>query len=62
MLKILLFSFLKEKELERYHILNSYYMALWGEDVLQDTSVEWNSVIPGEGLAHRLSAKFPATH
>ena len=59
MFKILLFSFLRRKELESYHILNFYYISVWG-DVLQDTSVEWDSVTPGEGLAHRLSVKFPA--
>lgn len=59
---MLLFSFQKEKELERYHVLNSSYMALWGEDVLYDTLVEWDSVTLGEGLAHGISAKFSATH
>lgn len=59
---MLLFSFQKEKELERYHVLNSSYMALWGEDVLYDTLVEWDLITLGEGLAHRISAKFPATH
>lgn len=58
---MLLFSFQKEKELERYHVLNSSYMALWG-DVLYDTLVKWDSVTLGEGLAHGISAKFSATH
>lgn len=62
MLNIFLFSFLNENEFERPYILNSYSMALWREDALQDTSVEWDSIIPGEDLARRLSAKFSAAH
>lgn len=60
MFKVLLFSFARRKALESYHILNSYYISLWGEDLLQDTSMEWDSVTPGDGLAHRFSVKFPA--
>lgn len=62
MLNIFLFSFLNENEFERPYILNSYSMALWREDALQDTSVEWDSIIPGEDHARRLSAKFSAAH
>ena len=58
--KILLFSVLRRKELEKQPILNSYYISLWGGDDLQDISVKWDSVTPGEGLARRLSLKFPA--
>lgn len=58
MLKILLFFLSEEKGVERYHMQNYYYIALWGDDVLQDTSVEWDLGISGEDLARRL----PATH
>lgn len=58
--KIALISRLRRKELENYHTLNSYRVSLWGKVDLQDPSVEWDSVTPGEGLAPRLSVKFPA--